>query len=577
VTEHEEITLIFPPVHDFAMPYLSLPLLKRYIEEQSSVKCNIVDSNQMFFNEIVNIEYLKNELLGCFRNHNLSASVYNAIRLQECVENEIAESLKNSPNYRISLRKLKTPFNTADSESIYKGIQSNNSFNRFFFKNLTDHKFKKTSIFGISICVEDQIFPSFVLAKVIRDLFPKSKIVLGGNIVTRLYENIIKSSLSKYADYLIINEGEDALVELVNFHITKKVINLSNPKIIPIKNNDDGIEKRGVGVNITDIKKIKTPNFSGFNLNSYLSPVPVLPIFISRKCRWAKCDFCSIHTSWDPKHRVRNIGEVVGDIELYISQGINHFRIVDEDCPPNILEIFSDNILQKNLCIFFEAYSRFDERFLDLDFCKKIAKAGCKQLFFGLESFGTQTLKCINKANSYDDYQNIVDKILENTNKVGIINYVFVMVGIPNTPVKDELETVSYIIKNKNIHVSPITSFVVDRNSPIHVDEKVRKKYNINLFCVGDMTTEIGYEINGNDPRQLIQKHSGKLIQEINKFRPDLALTYLINDEIRFILACEFGNNFAQEFISLCTTTQIETILNGAIIKCYEERITKCL
>lgn len=573
----QEITLIYPPIHDFAMPYLSLPLLKKYIEDNTGVKCRIVDFNLQFFSHIIgSIE--KNVTSLDMDTKDFSLTVMEAIELQRDAKRKMDVYLDDYPNYDLSLRKIKTPFDTTKSDSIYSGLRSKqNLFYTVFSQFIGDSKFKTTYLFGISIGVEDQIFPSFTLAKVIKKLFPHSKIVLGGNIITRLYENISESKLSKYVDYLVIKEGEDALVELVKYHILKEIKELSHPKIISIKNNKISVRSEKIMKHLVDIKKINTPDFSEFNLKSYFSPIPILPIFITRKCYWGKCDFCSIHTSWDPIFRAREISQVMNDVEFYKKQGINHFRIVDEDCPPNILKSFSEEILDRNLSIFFEAYSRFEKNFLDLDFCRELSKAGCRQLFFGLESIGEKTLRLTNKVANYKNYREFIDKILENTNKSGILNYVFVIIGIPNAPIEEEIETIDYLIKNKNVHVVTPASFVVDKYSPLHVDAAIKSKYCIKLFDVGDMTTEIGYSMGGKDLRSRVQKRTKQYAKEIYNNRPDLALTTLLIDEIRFALTCKFGNNFAQEFIPMCEKSQIKTIIDEAIRNCYEERVKRQL
>jgi radical SAM superfamily enzyme YgiQ (UPF0313 family) len=570
------LTLIYPPVHDFSMPYLSLPLLKRYVEDNTRVKCEIVDFNQQFFRDIIDYSR-KREISTYVGIKDFALTVSESIELQSIIEKKIKHFSNKYPNYALSLRKIKTPFDPTKSDIIFAELQSEqNMFYPIFSKFLKDPKYKRSGIFGISVGVEDQVFPSFVLASIIKKMFPQSKTVLGGNIITRLHDNIIKSKLSKYIDYMVIREGEDAFVELVKYHLLNEIKKISHPKIISINNNTI-VSNEDILKNIFDIKKIKTPDFRGFNLESYLSPIPILPIFVTRKCYWAKCDFCSIHTSWDHISRTRDISQVMADIELYAKQGVNHFRIVDEDCPPMILKKLSEEILNRNHNIFFEAYSRFEREFLDLDFCKKLAEAGCRQLFWGLESIGEETLKLTTKIVNCKDYSEFVDKILENTNSAGILNYIFVLIGIPNAPVRNEAETINYIIKNKNTHVVIPASFVVDKDSPIHLNDDIRSKYGIQLLDVGDMTTEIGYTINGRDVRNRTQKRTRRYAEKIYNMRPDLALSTLFNDEIRFILACEFGNNFANEFISMCNKDKINNIIDKAIMKCYEERINRKL
>lgn len=576
----EEVTLIFPPVHDFAMPYLSLPLLKKYIEEYSDVKCNIEDFNQRFFLKIIGnggLTGIKNEFLQNLKNSDFIKSINSAIRLEEHCLNKTQRYSRNLPGYNLSLRKVRVPYSTLDSGDIYIGMNSkDNIFYDIFIDFLSIDKFAKTKIFGISIGVEDQIFPSFTLTKAIKDSYPSAKVVIGGNIVYRLFDGIVNSMLSRYVDFLIIREGEEPLLELIQYCLKKANKKLSNPKIMSVNDapSQQSLSEIKKEASIIDINKIKTPDFNGFNLEDYLSPIPILPTFITRKCYWAKCDFCAIHISWDPKYRIRNMFQVIEDIEHYSNKGINHFRVIDEDCPPSVLNEFANEILERGICIYFEAYTRFEKHFLNKSFCKNLARAGCRQLFFGLESIGGATLKLIGKGSFYN-MENITD-ILRNTKATGIFNYLFMMIGIPNAPLNDEKQTISYIMNNEDIHMVSLASFVVDRGSPIHIKEAVRKKYAIEIFEIGNMTTEIGYLINKKDVRGSIKNRAENYLSEVFTRRPDLALTSLLSDDIRFILTCVHGNNFAQEYMKkLKNEEDIINITRKAIRKCKEERIER--
>ncbi len=580
-----EVVLFFPPIHDFSLPYLAPPFLKASIEKNCNIKCATEDLNLRLFLKMIgqkNYLKLKSAITNKIKQHDLVGSINDIILFEEYCLLQINSFLKKYPEYIISLRKITPMYNAAYSQNIYQDIIFGNNFLcNFYAEILSKKKYLRTKIFGISISVEDQIIPSFILAKKIKDYFTDSLIVIGGNIVTRLYDNIVKSNLSNFVDYLIIKEGEEPIQELVDIFLRKIKLHFTNPKIINVINERNLPRQyrlrhfRKSKLPITDIDNLVLSNFNNYKLDLYSAPFKIVPISLSRKCYWGKCEFCSIHTSWDMQFRSKSLGTVLSELHHHIKKGIAHFRIIDEDCPPYLLNDLANKLIDDNLSINYEVYTRFESVFLDSQFCNKLYKSGCRHLFFGLESIGSETLKLITKGLSYTK-ENIT-KILQNTAKAGILNYLFVLTGIPNSPIKEEEETVKYILDNRNIHSIALSSFVIDKDSPIHKNSLVRKKYNVTLKNIGDTTTEIGYLLKGKDVRAENRKRTSNYITIIFNSRPDLALNYLINEETRFILSCKFGNKFASEYIRLSSVDKIHEIVNRAINKNIEERIERKL
>ena len=133
-----------------------------------------------------------------------------------------------------------------------------------------------------------------------------------------------------------------------------------------------------------------------------------------------------------------------------------------------------------------------------------------------------------------------------------------------------------YLRDNPNIHVATIASFVADMHSPIHREPGLRLKYGLELFRIGDMTTEFGYTVNGLDVRDEARSRCSSSLASLYEHRPDLALTSLLNDELRFILAAQFGNTFAKEAM-LSLRTDEGGIRQSALRRGIDERIIRTL
>jgi hypothetical protein len=141
--------------------------------------------------------------------------------------------------------------------------------------------------------------------------------------------------------------------------------------------------------------------------------------------------------------------------------------------------------------------------------------------------------------------------------------------------VETEEKTVAYVIKNENIHVAAIGSYVVDRLSPMEVNEAVQNKYHISLYNIGDLTTEIGYLYEGFDQSKEVKERTIAYIKEIYANRPDYALSSLLNEEIRFILTQKYGNQFIKEYVAGTGEQELEVIRHEALLRVVEERVLR--
>lgn len=551
-----KVYMFIPPAHDWGMPLMALPLLKACI--QQDIECKVIDINVDFFNYIWGKEYLdflKKTIKYSLSDNDMIGSVNASIEL----ERKILFKKINDQEYILS-RKIHTLDEWYDSKKVYEFLETESETEKVLSLLLDNYYLEDGKAFTISIGVEDQIVPSFIMMKLLKKKFEHIPIILGGNIVSRLADNLGNSKLRKYFDILIVGEGEKSLPFVLD-NITKESGKL------------DAIVR-------WDTKELQfnsklcenTPDFDDIIWSSYLCPISVLPITLNRKCDWGKCDFCAIHVCWMPEHRERNLDEVIAEICYYIEKyDIRFFRIVDENVSAKLLDKFSDKILERNIHIYYELYTRFDKKFFNYQFVEKIYNSGCRQIFWGIENIDDDALRYMNKGTN----QNIISKTLENTAKVGILNYCFILTGIPHISIETEKKTIEYVIRNRNIHVAAIGSYVVDRLSPMEVNDVIRNKYHISLYEIGDLTTEIGYLYEGYNQNKEVKLRTIDYIEDIYSKRPDYAVSSLLNEEIRFVLTQKYGNKFIMEYISRIAKNELEEIEKEAIDRVVEERVLR--
>ncbi len=105
--------LVFPPIHDFAMPYLAGPLLKGYIEQcDPDIRVTCIDLNHTFFKRAIEkYSSLLDRYRSSFESSSVSESVGGAITYQSQALDELKKFSNKNQGHGWSLRNYKAPFN----------------------------------------------------------------------------------------------------------------------------------------------------------------------------------------------------------------------------------------------------------------------------------------------------------------------------------------------------------------------------------------------------------------------------------------------------------------------------------
>ena len=549
------VTLLIPPAMDWNMPLIALPLLKAYLPEDWNVK--VIDINAKLFSTQFSSSYLAT-LKQSFSNAIIEKNLLSAVNAYLTIEESI--SSKQIGSASLQGRGLHIVDKWFDSNTVYAYLQDSHNLTSVLTGLLTSNiEIKDIDVFGISISVEEQIVPSFIICSVLRNRYPNAKIILGGNIVSRLYENILKSALEIYFDMLIIGEGEAVFQKAIELIMSNRIVNDKVYLSSEFKEN-------------SLFKSLRMPDFDDIYWDDYLSPINILPITVQRKCKWSRCDFCAIHACWTHGVRERNVVDVVGEIETLISKyNVRYFRIVDEMVCADYLYRLSSFLLKRNINIIYEAYVRFEEHFTNTEYVKTIFNSGCRQLFWGLENINDEALKFMNKGTD----KLLIEKCLRVSSQIGITNYCFILMGIPQISKDAEKETIDYVNNNPNIHVGVVGSFVIDRLSPIHIEKNMHKKYGITIFDIGDLTTEVGYLHDGLDERPSNKLRTAGYIKELYSKRPDFAICSLLSEEARLVLTTTFGNQFAINYILSVSSDKIKELIEKSTARLIEERVVR--
>ncbi len=552
--------LIFPPQWIPTQPYLSLPSLTAFLKAND---CDVeqMDLNIIFYDEILSKKGLspfyekayskfqelesKKELLPELQKqyHALGSSILYGEYILEEIDNakkilrdkedfydyeehfsafktlKLGLKLASSAYYptNLTFNDYNMRYSCRSSRDVLSAIndREENLFIDYFNKNTVLEVLKnKPGLIGISIINTSQLIPGLTLASLIKKASGNVHINIGGSVFTRLINEIRQNNeLFSVFDSAIVHEGETALMNLIK-HLNNE---------LDIKDVHNLIYKNGseIGVNRInsegeDINSLPTPCFDDLPLDRYLSPELILPMLSSRGCYWRRCTFCDHSYGYSGNYRPRDTGLLYNDLEtLKDKYKTAFFTFQDEGISPKLIGALSDKIIEHDLDISWLADSRFEPAF-SAELSNKIAEAGCKMLYFGLESASDRILACMDKGIKKEN----VLKICKYSNDAGIWTHLFLIFGFPTETPAEAEETIDFILQNKKIISSmSFGSFQLTKHSKVFENPA---SFNVSKIIQNDDTDlSLWYEHETN--RDMSKKETDELIQE---FYYKLSLQY---------------------------------------------------
>jgi len=273
-------------------------------------------------------------------------------------------------------------------------------------------------------------------ANTIKDHLPQTFVVVGGNHVSYIAEECLQKS--KGIDGVIRFEGEIPFKKLCE-NLCNKTNDLSDVPNLTYRSNGRIIENHEADL-IDDLKLLPVLKRTYFE-NRRLSSTTHADIISARGCR-ANCTFCNCNHYWKKTHRVRSVDSVIDEIRKLNKDGrLKSIRFRDESITLNKKHCIElcDKIIQNNIKLDFQAHSRLDG--LDEEVILKLAQAGFRQLFIGVESGSKKVLKRLKKGINIEKLKKIVPML----RKHGIAFRLSFMSATPSETFRETLKTVKLI------------------------------------------------------------------------------------------------------------------------------------
>lgn len=419
--------------------YIALPLLKSALHNQG-IEAKVIDSNldsALFYD----LKIDQNDLNDIEKDFSLSSLNKPYFREQNKMQ-ELAGVFRASWDIQLGYNPVGYDFSSSESVREFSNFES---VYTLYFKSILIPEIQRSNpaLIGISVTVPQQLLPTFELCKLVRDQGFDGKIILGGNMITRIGGNLNLPWVFELIDALVLFQGENSIPGYIN----------CLERNLPLNNVPNLVWKSEGKIITNRIKHIKPyeftrPDFSDLRNGEYWGN-NYITLLGSRGCYYGKCSFCAIPYAYGNDgflghDKPSNIFE---DILLNIEKfGINNFKFTDEALHPTILKKISEEIISHSVDCSFEGYARFDNFWKNKPFLNLVSKAGLRKVYLGLELIPTTKRDLLNKSDSKDALE-----MLQKFNDAGIKIHLFTLFGYPGTGVDDAINTIQFALKHQEL------------------------------------------------------------------------------------------------------------------------------
>lgn len=287
---------------------------------------------------------------------------------------------------------------------------------------------------------------------IIKENFQYTKIILFGYYSTLFPQEILENTR---IDYIIIGEPDFIFKSLIKYIVNE--IKIQDVKGIVYKNGNNITTQLG-DLRINDIKDLPIPDYDLLNHNLYYEPFLGRPFGLLQSARGCPytCNYCV--KTYGTKLYYRTPEQIIYEIKyLKEKHGIKSIRFIDDTFTANkkrTIEI-CNQIIQHKLDITWSCLSRIDT--ITEDMIPIMKNAGCRRIYFGVESGSSKILKSLNKETDLTFFTNIVNTLKENRIDV----YGLFIVGLPDENEIDYKQTIDYCLDTNFdfIAVSNITPY----------------------------------------------------------------------------------------------------------------------
>lgn len=273
------------------------------------------------------------------------------------------------------------------------------------------------------------------------------KVVLGGTHVSAIPEFIMEQHHGDI-DYLVVGEGEDTMVELMQC--------LGSGQL-PLKVrgicfwNDGHVVRTEPRQPIADIDSLQYPARDLIKQNLFKPNMhnirhrKCFTILTSRGCPF-NCSFCASYLTMGKRYRAHSAEYALNEMEYLKEQYGARQLIINDDTftfdRRRLVEI-CEGMIRRRLNLQWFCFSNIST--VDKDILTLMKKAGCYNIGFGIESASPRILNMLNKNISRQK----CEEVISSANALGMKTQVFFIFGKEGETVQEAEDTIKLAMRLK--------------------------------------------------------------------------------------------------------------------------------
>lgn len=302
-----------------------------------------------------------------------------------------------------------------------------------------------------------------------REELHHTRVVLGGPEV----RNHVQNFLTHGADFIVLGEGEQTMLELVQW-IDEK-IDIELPQIDGLAYIDStGVHQNKERTKLRDLGELPMPNRQKVNLQLYFDAwknkhgVSAISVSTMRGCPYS-CKWCS-RAVYGQSYRRRTPSQVADELEwIRKNYTVDSIWFVDDvfTISHKWLDEFAAEVNRRNVVTPFECITRADR--MNEDVILKLKASGCFRVWIGAESGSQKVIDLMDRRVEVERVQEMIRLARHHGLQAGT----FIMVGYPGETREDIYATVQHL-KKADPDLFTITVAYPIKGTPLYAEVEDR-------------------------------------------------------------------------------------------------------
>ena len=355
------------------------------------------------------------------------------------------------------------------------------------------------AVVGISVTYYPQAVAGFTLARLVKERWPKTHVVMGGAIVSAAEPRLRADARAfRWVDSYVFGEGEGPLLALVES--LAEGLPASGPdRLFSRQSRRRPSQPQSKPVMGMNFNQLPSPDFSGLNLEDFLSPEPVFLVANARGCYYRKCAFCNFSLTLHRAYRQRSCQTLFSDLRaLREKHGARFISFADDCIPPRRCLEIADFFQGQAPPFYWQTMVRHEPGFTPATL-KRMRASGCRQLSFGNESSNQRVLDLMRKGTKVSRSEEIASAV----QAAGLGQHMYNFMGFPGETLEEAKDTLDFLTRHQN----HITSFALIlyrlvEFSPVHLQAEAFGVSAIRALDDKDLVPEFSFEVNSGAKRE---------------------------------------------------------------------------